>query len=279
PHGRRVRRRAHGRRQRPGRDADALRRRVRRRAGAGLRRRRADRRGPGRVRVRRPVPCPRAATAGGAGMSDRLEALFENRFPGGVRVVVGWEQAADRFAVTVLFGPSGCGKTTALRCLAGLTRPEAGVIRCGADVWFDADRRIDLSPQWRGVGFLFQDYALFPHLTVAGNVGYAVPRAERRARVGELLAAFGLTGLEDRYQNQVSGGQQQRVALARTLARRPRLLLLDEPLSALDGPAREQLRPGLRDRLAGFSVPVVLVTHDRTEAIALADHLIVMDRG
>ncbi len=215
-------------------------------------------------------------------MNERLEARFEKRFPGGVTVGAGWDQPAGAFSVTVLFGPSGCGKTTALRCLAGLARPEAGAIRCDAEVWFDADRGVCLSPQRRGVGFLFQDYALFPHLTVAGNVGYALAglaRAERRRRVANLLAAFGLTGLEGRYPHQVSGGQQQRVALARTLARRPRLLLLDEPLSALDGPTREQLRPELRRQLAWFGVPVVLVTHDRTEALALADHLIVMDRG
>jgi molybdate transport system ATP-binding protein len=215
-------------------------------------------------------------------MSEQLAARFEKRFPGGASVAAEWEQPAGAFSVTVLFGPSGCGKTTALRCLAGLLRPESGAIRCGADVWFDATKGVCLPPQRRGVGFLFQDYALFPHLTVAGNVGYALAglaRAEHQRRVADLLAAFGLTGLEGRYPQQISGGQQQRVALARTLARRPRLLLLDEPLASLDGPTREQLRPELRRQLAGFGVPVVLVTHDRTEAMALADHLIVMDRG
>jgi len=215
-------------------------------------------------------------------VSEPLEIRFEKRFPGGVSVAAEWEQPAARFSVTVLFGPSGCGKTTALRCLAGLLRPEAGTIRCGSDVWFDANRRVHQPPQRRGVGFLFQDYALFPHLTVAGNVGYALAglsRKERERQIADLLSAFGLTGLGDRYPHQVSGGQQQRVALARTLARRPRLVLLDEPLSALDGPTREELRPELRERLAEFRTPVVLVTHDRTEAMALADHLIVMDRG
>ena len=215
-------------------------------------------------------------------MSEPLEVRFEKRFPGGVSVAAEWEQPAGQFSVTVLFGPSGCGKTTALRCLAGLLRPEAGMIRRGSEVWFDADRGVHLPSQRRGVGFLFQDYALFPHLTVAANVGYALSRlapSVRERLVSDLLAAFGLTGLEGRYPHQVSGGQQQRVALARTLARRPRLLLLDEPLSALDGPTREELRPELRQRLAEFRIPVVLVTHDRTEAMALADHLIVMDRG
>jgi molybdate transport system ATP-binding protein len=215
-------------------------------------------------------------------VSERLDVNFEKRFPGGVTVAAAWEQPAGAFSVTVLFGPSGCGKTTALRCLAGLLQPEAGTIRCGSEVWFDADRGVHRPPQRRGVGFLFQDYALFPHLTVSGNVGYALTglsRTEREHRIGDLLETFGLAGLEDRHAHQISGGQQQRVSLARTLARRPRLLLLDEPLSALDGPTREELRPELRQRLAEFRTPVVLVTHDRTEAMALADHLIVMDCG
>jgi molybdate transport system ATP-binding protein len=211
-------------------------------------------------------------------MTARLDIRFEKRFSGGATIAAAWDQPAETYSATVLFGPSGCGKTTALRCLAGLERPEAGSIRFGSDVWFDAARGVHLSPQRRGVGFLFQDYALFPHRTVGGNVAYPLGRAERQ-RVAELLAAFDLTGLEDRYPNQISGGQQQRTALARALARRPRLLLLDEPLSALDTPTRDDLRPGLRRLLAGFGVPVVLVTHDRTEAITLADRLIVMDRG
>jgi molybdate transport system ATP-binding protein len=211
-----------------------------------------------------------------------MQVRFDKRFRGGASISAKWERPASGFSVTVLFGPSGCGKTTVLRCLAGLERPESGTIRCGAEVWLDANKGICLTPQRRDVGFLFQDYALFPHLTVAENVGYAlrsIGRGERRRRTADLLAMFGLAGLEDRFPHQLSGGQQQRVALARALARRPRLLLLDEPLSALDGPTREQLRPDLRRMLSGFGVPVVLVTHDRTEAMALADHLIVMDRG
>jgi molybdate transport system ATP-binding protein len=211
-------------------------------------------------------------------MTARLEVTFEKRFPGGAAIAAAWEQPADTYSATVLFGPSGCGKTTALRCVAGLERPEAGSIRCGPDGWFDAERGIHLPPQRRGVVLLFQDYALFPHLTVRGNVTYPLGRAERQ-RAPELLAAFDLIGLEGRYPNQISGGQQQRVALARALARRPRLLLLDEPLAALDTPTRDDLRPALRRMLAAFGIPVVVVTHDRTEAITLADQLIVMDRG
>src|SRR5262249_41059495 len=140
--------------------------------------------------------------------------------------------------------------------------------------WFDAARGVSLSPHQRDIGYLFQEYALFPHLKVARNIAYGlsgVPMVERARRVQELLDLFGLTGLEDRYPRQLSGGQQQRVALARVLAQRPRLLLLDEPLSALDAPTREPLRRELRRLLTGFGVPTVLVTHDRTEALALGD--------
>jgi molybdate transport system ATP-binding protein len=211
-------------------------------------------------------------------MTARLAIQFEKRFPRGATITAEWEQPVNTYSVTVLFGPSGCGKTTALRSLAGLERPEAGRIRIGSETWFDAGQRIHWPPQRRGVGFLFQDYALFPHLTVGGNVAYSLSRAER-PRVSELLAALDLSGLENRYPNEISGGQQQRVALARALARRPRVLLLDEPLSALDTPTRDDLRPALRRMLAGIGVPVVMVTHDRSEAITLADQLIVMDRG
>jgi molybdate transport system ATP-binding protein len=215
-------------------------------------------------------------------VSPELEARFVKRFAAGAVVEADLRRPAHGFSVTVLFGPSGCGKTTTLRCLAGLERPEQGRIAFAGVTWFDAGRRVFRTPQQRDVGYLFQEYALFPHLTAAGNIGYGVAgvsRAERRSRVAALLDRFGLAGLQDRYPRQLSGGEQQRVALARVLVRRPRLLLLDEPLSALDGPTREQLRPELRGLLTGFGVPVVLVTHDRVEATALADHLVVLDRG
>jgi molybdate transport system ATP-binding protein len=211
-------------------------------------------------------------------MSGELAARLVKRFPAGVAIELELVRPADGASVAVLFGPSGCGKTTALRCLAGLERPDEGRIEFAGETWFDAGRRVCRPPQRRGVGFLFQDYALFPHLTVAGNVGFGLSRAERR-RVGEVLDRFGLAGLGDRYPRQLSGGQQQRVALARVLVRRPRLLLLDEPLSALDDPTREQVRQELRRVLVGAGVPVVLVTHDRREAVSLADHLVVMEAG
>jgi len=215
-------------------------------------------------------------------MSAELVACFVKRFGRAVVVEADLRRPTDRFSITVLFGPSGCGKTTTLRCLAGLERPEEGRIVFGKTQWFDAERRVFLAPQQRDIGYLFQEYALFPHLTVGGNIAYGlrgVSCSERRRRVGEMLDLFQLAGLENRYPNQVSGGEQQRIALARVLVRRPRLLLLDEPLSALDQPTREQLRPELRRLLVEFGIPVVLVTHDRTEAMALADHLIVLDHG
>jgi molybdate transport system ATP-binding protein len=169
-----------------------------------------------------------------------------------------------------------------LRCLAGLDRPDQGQICFDEEVWFDAVRGAFLPPQRRGIGYLFQEYALFPHLTVAGNIVYSLTgltASERRRRLGEMTDLFGLAGLEDRYPRQLSGGQQQRVALARALVRRPRLLLLDEPLSALDTPTREQLRRELRRLLAESRVPAVLVTHDRGEALALGDAVVVLDKG
>lgn len=191
-------------------------------------------------------------------------------------------QEAGKFSITVLFGPSGCGKTTILRCLAGLERLESGAIRLGEATWFDGDQRVFRSPQQRDIGYLFQEYALFPHLTVVQNVAYGLGSSaalERRRRVGEMLDLFGLSELGERYPHQVSGGQQQRIALARVLARRPRLLLLDEPLSALDASLREELRGELRRLLGEFDIPVVMVTHERVEAIALADQVIVLDGG
>lgn len=214
-------------------------------------------------------------------MADALIARFTRRFPG-VTICGELHRPARGPAITVLFGPSGCGKTTVLRCLAGLETPEEGTIQFGEHTWFDAARGICLTPQQRGIGFVFQDYALFPHLTVAGNVGYGLsnlPANERRRRVGELLERFNLTAQSEQRPRQLSGGQQQRVALARALACRPRLLLLDEPLSALDAALREQLRGDLRRLLAACAVPVLLVTHDREEAIALGDELVVMSSG
>jgi molybdate transport system ATP-binding protein len=215
-------------------------------------------------------------------MSSLLDAAFAKRFPNGPEIRGEVSVPSDAFSVTVLFGPSGSGKTTVLRCLAGLDRPDEGHIRFGNAIWFDASRRIHVAPQGRGVGYFFQEYALFPHLTVFGNIAYGlcdVDKKHRARRVAEILALFGLTGLEDRYRHQISGGEQQRVALARAVIRRPKLLLLDEPLSALDAATREPLRRELRRLLEGLGMPTLLVTHDRTEALALGDSVVVMDGG
>jgi molybdate transport system ATP-binding protein len=204
------------------------------------------------------------------------------RFPRGPVISARASWPLERDLVTVLFGPSGSGKTTVLRALAGLDRPEDGAITFDGEAWFDAGRRVFVAPQARGIGFLFQEYALFPHLSVAANVGFGLnglPRAERDARVADVAERFGIGDLLRRRPGQLSGGQRQRVALARALARRPRLLLLDEPLSALDAPTREALRGELRHLLESSGVPTVLVTHDRTEALALGDRLVVLVDG
>jgi molybdate transport system ATP-binding protein len=181
----------------------------------------------------------------------------------------------DTHAVTVLFGPSGAGKTTVLRLIAGLDSPDGGSIRCGDEVWYDGARRINWPPQKRRVGYLSQDYAIFPHLTVRANVSYGA----RGGPVQDWLVRFELGELADRYPRQLSGGQLQRVGLARALAADPRLLLLDEPLSALDAPTRLRMRADLRQLLAGVQAPAIVVTHDRTEALALGDSIAIMIDG
>jgi molybdate transport system ATP-binding protein len=215
-------------------------------------------------------------------MTTDLIARFQKQFVRGAEIDIDYWQSTTGFSVTALIGPSGCGKTTLLRCLAGLIRPDAGTIQFGNEIWFEAGRRFSMPPQRRDIGFLFQDYALFPHLSVAKNIGFGLGQsssAARGQRVSEILDRFQLIDLAERLPGQLSGGQQQRVALARVLARRPRLLLLDEPLSALDALLREQMRTELREILKTLETPTILVTHDRVEAIALADRVAVMDDG
>jgi molybdate transport system ATP-binding protein len=215
-------------------------------------------------------------------MADGLTVQIQKHFASGTIIEADLRLATGAPAVTVLFGPSGSGKTTVLRCLAGLERPERGVICYGDEVWYDALRGICLSPQKRRIGYLFQEYALFPHLTVKGNLEYGLShegKGQRQRRVAALSKLFKLEGLENRYPRQLSGGQLQRVALARAVAPEPRLLLLDEPLSALDDPTRGRLRSELRGLLLKTGVPTLLVTHDRMEAIALGDQLAVIVEG
>jgi molybdate transport system ATP-binding protein len=207
---------------------------------------------------------------------------LERRFDGGPTVRAAAALPLDDGLVTVLFGPSGSGKTTVLRALAGLEPEARGAISFAGEPWLDSARGLHLPPQRRRVGLLFQEYALFPHLSVAGNVGYglfALPRRDRAERVGVVADRLHLRELLGRRPGQLSGGQRQRVALARALAPSPRLLLLDEPLSALDAPTREELRTGLRHSLEASGVPAVVVTHDRVEALALGDRLCVMIDG
>jgi molybdate transport system ATP-binding protein len=206
----------------------------------------------------------------------------ERRFPRGPTVRARASVPLGERGVTVLFGPSGSGKTTVLRMLAGLDRPDAGTIRRGEELWADAAAGTFVPPQRREVGYLFQDYALFPHLTVAANVAYGlgrVPRAARTTRVRDLAARLGFEDLLSRRPGELSGGQKQRVALARALAPSPGLLLLDEPLSALDAPTRDRLRGELRAILEASRVPAIVVTHDRAEALALGDRMIVLVGG
>ena len=216
-------------------------------------------------------------------MAGEIVADFSRRFPQGLLIhAQDLRFRCDTARITVLFGPSGAGKTTVLRCLAGLDCPDAGSIRCGDQVWFDQARSICLPPWRRNIGYLAQDGALFPHLDVVRNIAFGLrelPSEARAARVEETIRLLNLNGLESRLPQQLSGGEQQRVALARAVARRPQLLLLDEPLSALDLPARTRLRTELRWLLLQFGIPVLVVTHDRVESLALGDDLIVIDRG
>ena len=215
-------------------------------------------------------------------MSPALAIDLERRYPRGPTVAARLDLPLDAAPVTVLFGASGSGKTTILRCLAGLDRPQRGSIRLGGETWFDAAAGTHLPPQRRRVGLLFQDHALFPHLRVAENVAFGLARqgpAERERAVRRVVQLLRLDGLLDRRPGELSGGQRQRVALARALAPRPRLLLLDEPLSALDAPSREELRGELRSVLVSAGVPSLVVTHDRIEALALGDRIAVLAEG
>jgi len=181
-----------------------------------------------------------------------------------------------------LLGPSGSGKSMTLRCVAGLERPTAGRISLGGQVLFDADKGINLPPQRRRIGFLFQHYALFPHLTVSGNIamGLRGQGGKEQARViGEMVALVKLEGLENRYPRQLSGGQQQRVALARALAPRPQVLLLDEPFSALDNHLRGEMEQELAALLGNFQGTAVFVSHNMEEVYRICPDLLVLENG
>lgn len=184
-------------------------------------------------------------------------------------------------AFATVLGPSGSGKTTLLRCIAGFEVPDAGTITL-ADRTLNSPNTTPVAPHDRGIGIVPQEGALFPHLTIARNIAFGIsgqPRKQRRQRVAELLELIGLEHVGDRHPHQLSGGQQQRVALARALAPEPRLILLDEPFSALDAQLRVELREEVRDLLRQVNTTALLVTHDQAEAMAMADHLVVMRSG
>jgi molybdate transport system ATP-binding protein len=181
--------------------------------------------------------------------------------------------------LVALVGPSGSGKSTLLRCIAGLMHPRQGRIVCHGERWFDADGGVRVPAQRRRVGLVFQHYALFPHLSALMNVALASSRADPRGHAAEVLDRLGLHGLHERRPAALSGGQQQRVALARALAREPAVLLLDEPFSAVDQPARHDLYHELAALHRTVALPIVLVTHDLNEARRLADRLVILDRG
>jgi len=241
--------------------------------------------------------------AGGASAAsgDALHVAVRHRFAAGFRLDASLDADLAGGTLLVLFGPSGAGKTTVLREIAGLERPDAGVIRFGADVWCDSARGIWRPPQARRVGLVFQEPTLFPHLTVRENIRYGVRspsdrnREERRMSVAstsdtrrmnvgctsdeEIATILRIADLKDRYPRSLSGGEAQRVALARALAPGPRLLLLDEPFAALDAPTRFRLRRDLRALLQTTKTPAILVTHDRNEALAMGDRIAVVLGG
>jgi molybdate transport system ATP-binding protein len=184
--------------------------------------------------------------------------------------------------LAVLFGQSGAGKSLTLQLIAGLMKPDSGFIKSGGNDYFDSALGINIPPCKRSFGYVFQDLALFPHMSVRENILYGskgVPKDERVERLEELTAKFRIRGIEDKMPSEISGGQKQRVAFARALIRRPEVLLLDEPFSALDSSLRIEMRAFLAQVREEFNLPVVLVTHDVYEAFTMPDRLIVYSNG
>lgn len=183
--------------------------------------------------------------------------------------------------ILVVWGPSGAGKTTVLECLAGLRTPASGTIELNHKPLYSSESRINLVARDRQVGYLFQDYALFPHMTVEQNVKYGLRSKTVSQQVDHrmLLESFGILHLRDRYPGQLSGGEKQRTALVRALVVQPRLLLLDEPFSALDQDSKSRLRQEIKNLQKTWEIPMVLVTHDKEDALALGDIMISLDQG
>ncbi len=209
----------------------------------------------------------------------------------GLSKAFGQERALDDISFTVhdkefltLLGPSGCGKTTTLMSIAGFQRPDEGTITCGDRVFFDQASKVDLTAQDRNLGIVFQSYAIWPHLTVFGNVAFPlrirkVTKDSLRRRVLETLELVEMAGYAGRYPHELSGGQQQRVALARALVYAPAVLLLDEPFSNLDAKLRERARDWLKELQHTLGLTTVFVTHDQDEALSMSDRIVVMNAG
>ncbi len=212
----------------------------------------------------------------------RVERLVKSY--GTVPAVRGIDFSVAPATTVTLLGPSGCGKTTTLRCIAGLEVPTAGRITLGDDVVFDGDAGIFVEPERRRIGMVFQSYAIWPHMSVGGNVGFpltiaGVPKREAQERTRAILDLVGLGDLQARSASDLSGGQQQRVALARALVHEPRVVLFDEPLSNLDANLRERMRLELQLLQARLGFTAIFVTHDQEEALALSDHIVIMNKG
>jgi molybdate transport system ATP-binding protein len=180
---------------------------------------------------------------------------------------------------TALYGPSGAGKTSLLRIIAGLLKPERGIIEVNGQTWLNTDKKIDLPPQKRNIGFVFQDYALFPNMTVEENLRYALPPQQSPTRIQELITTMNLQAWSNLKPEMLSGGQKQRVALARALVREPEVLLLDEPLSALDDDTRFQLQQELLKIHQHYNLTTLLVSHHLPEVFKLATHVIKIEQG
>jgi molybdate transport system ATP-binding protein len=207
-----------------------------------------------------------------------LEIRLKKRVTG-FSLDVDWKMENELVA---LFGPSGSGKSMTLQLIAGLAEPDEGRVCFGEKILFDDSRGINLPPQKRSVGYVFQDRVLFPHMTVRSNIGYGLKTAHRHDRnrkIAEMIKLLYLEGLENKYPSHISGGEKQRVTLARALIGRPEVLLLDEPFSALDNALRIEMRELLRDIKRCFNVPIVLVSHDILETYSIADKIVLYAQG
>ena len=225
---------------------------------------------------------PAAITALPSVFSNTLSAHIKKRLSGAGREFTLEVDFALSPGVTILFGASGAGKTTLLDCLAGLIRPDSGHIAFANESWFDQRLRINIPVRARGIGYVFQDLALFPHLSVEQNVQYGISRldaSERRARTDAVLESFRIAHLRGRKPGEISGGERQRVALARALVTDPRLLLLDEPLAGLDAPTKSKIVDDLRAWNSAHRIPILYVTHDREEVFALGEHVLALENG